>query len=166
MTAMPDRTSPAFIAGTGHHTREYQAYRILQLGFVVAPLLAGIDKFFNTMCVWEKYLYQPAASMVGLRPHQFMMLVGVIEILAGIGVACKPKYFAFVVSAWLAGIVVNLLLVSLTSGVVFYDVALRDLGLCLGAFALGRLAYDYDLGMFGGLFVRRSIRTDTTPRAL
>ena len=75
-----------------------------------------------------------------------MMIVGIIEIVAGIGVALKPKYFAYVVSAWLLGIIVNLLMTGM-----YFDVALRDLGLALGALALGRLALNYDHGMAGGL---------------
>lgn len=117
----------------------YQAYRILQLGFVVAPIAAGLDKFFHFLVDWDKYLAPQVNNMLGGHGHEFMLVVGVIEIIAGLGVAIKPKIFAYVVSAWLIGIVGNLLI----SGQ-FYDIALRDFGLAIGAFALGRLAMDFD----------------------
>lgn len=114
----------------------YQAYRILQAGFVAAPIIAGLDKFFNVLVNWEQYL----APFVGdlIAPGVFMAIVGVVEIVAGIGVAVKPRIFAYVVAAWLAGIILNLLLIP-----GYYDVALRDLGLALGALALGRLSQVY-----------------------
>jgi hypothetical protein len=117
----------------------YQAYRILHLGFVVAPVLAGLDKFLGVMTNWDKYLAPEVNNMLGGRGHQFMLAVGVIEIIAGIGVLIKPKIFAYVVAAWLLGIIVNLLLVG-----GYLDVALRDLGLMLGALALARLSTIYD----------------------
>jgi uncharacterized membrane protein YphA (DoxX/SURF4 family) len=115
----------------------YQAYRILQLGFVAAPILAGLDKFFNILVDWEQYL----APFIGgfIAPGVFMAVVGVVEIIAGIGVAMKPRLFAYVVAAWLVGIIFNLLLIP-----GYYDVALRDLGLALGALALGRLSQEFD----------------------
>jgi hypothetical protein len=115
----------------------YQAYRILQAGFIAAPILAGLDKFFNILVNWEKYL----APFVGhlIAPGLFMAVVGVIEVAAGVGVAIKPRIFAYVVSAWLACIILNLLLLP-----GYFDVALRDLGLALGALALGRLSEKYD----------------------
>lgn len=117
----------------------YQAYRILQLGFVAAPILAGLDKFFNILVDWEQYL----APFVGdlIAPGVFMAIVGVVEIVAGIGVALKPRLFAYVVAAWLVGIILNLLLIP-----GYYDIALRDLGLALGALALGRLSQQFDRG--------------------
>lgn len=125
--------APSTAATTDSPT--YQAYRILQLGFVAAPILAGLDKFFNVMVEWEQYLAPFIGNMIGART--FMIVVGVIEIAAGIGVALKPRLFAYVVAAWLAGIIVNLLLTG------YYDIALRDLGLALGALALGRLSMMY-----------------------
>ncbi|HEX7070007.1 MAG TPA: hypothetical protein VF190_04340 [Rhodothermales bacterium] len=110
-----------------------QAYQILHLGFTVAPIIAGLDKFFNLLTDWTQYLAPFIGDMVG--DQTFMYIVGVIEIVAGIGVAIKPKIFAYVVSAWLVGIILNLLLLP-----GYFDVALRDLGLALGALALGRLA--------------------------
>jgi hypothetical protein len=85
------------------------------------------------------YLAPVVNRLLGGHGHQFMLAVGVIEIVAGFGVLLKPKIFARVVAAWLAGIILNLLLVP-----GFYDVALRDLGLCLGALALARLSAVYD----------------------
>jgi uncharacterized membrane protein YphA (DoxX/SURF4 family) len=115
----------------------YQAYRILQAGFIAAPILAGLDKFFNILVNWEQYL----APFIGnlIAPGLFMAVVGVVEIAAGIGVAIKPRIFAYVVAAWLVGIIINLLILP-----GYFDVALRDLGLALGALALGRLSQKYD----------------------
>jgi uncharacterized membrane protein YphA (DoxX/SURF4 family) len=115
----------------------YQAYRILQAAFIAAPILAGLDKFFNILVNWEKYL----APFVGnlIAPGLFMAVVGVVEIAAGIGMAIKPRIFAYVVAAWLVGIILNLLILP-----GYFDVALRDLGLALGALALGRLSQTYD----------------------
>ena len=113
----------------------YQAYRILQAGFVVAPILAGADKFLDLLVRWEQYLAPLVPRITGIPAHTFMMIVGTIEIVAGIGVAVKPRLFGVVVAAWLLGIVANLLLIP-----GYFDVALRDFGLSLGAVALSRLA--------------------------
>jgi hypothetical protein len=117
----------------------YQAFQILRIGFTVAPILAGLDKFFDVLTDWDKYLAPMANNILGGNAHMFMMLVGVIEIVAGIGVFMKPKIFGYVVGAWLLLIIVNLLMIP-----GYYDVALRDLGLSLGAFALARLSSVYD----------------------
>ena len=119
--------------------RAYQAYQILHVGFVVAPIVAGIDKFFNLLVNWEQYLPPFVNQMVGGHGHELMIVAGVIEIVAGLGVLFKPKFFAYVVSAWLLMIVVNLLLIP-----GYYDVALRDFGLALGALALARLSREFD----------------------
>lgn len=111
------------------------AYWALRVIFVVAPVVAGLDKFLHVLVDWDKYLAPVVNDLLGGRGHGFMLAVGVIEIVAGIGVALKPRVFAYVVAAWLLGIVINLLLVP-----GFYDIALRDLGLAAGAFALGRLS--------------------------
>jgi hypothetical protein len=110
-----------------------QAYEALHLGFVVAPLIAGLDKFADLLCNWDDYLAPQLASMVGR--HQFMMAVGAIEIVAALIVALKPKIGGAIVALWLLGIIGNLLLLGS-----HYDIALRDLGLAIGAFALTRLA--------------------------
>ena len=116
----------------------YQAYRILQFGFIVAPIVAGLDKFFHLLADWDKYLPPVVNDLVGGNGHTLMLAVGVIEIVAGLGVMLRPRIFSYVVAAWLGAIIVNLLLIP-----GFFDVALRDLGLLLGALALGRLSEDY-----------------------
>jgi hypothetical protein len=117
----------------------YQAYLGLRTGFVVLPLLMGIDKFFNGLTFWPKYLADWIDNIAPGTAQQFMYFVGAVEILAAVIVALKPRYGAYVVAAWLAGIVINLL-----SYGEWYDVAARDFGLMLGALALGRLASVYD----------------------
>jgi len=117
----------------------FQAYQILRIGFTVAPIIAGVDKFLHLLVNWDQYLPSVVNNMIGGRGHQFMLAVGVIEIVAGIGVFIKPKYFAYVVSIWLVLIIANLLMIP-----GYFDVALRDLGLALGALALGRLSSTYD----------------------
>jgi len=117
----------------------YQAYQILRIGFTVAPIIAGVDKFLGLLVNWDQYLPPVVNNMLGGAGHQFMYIVGAIEIVAGIGVFLKPKVFAYVVAAWLVAIIVNLLLIP-----GYYDVALRDLGLALGALALARLSAKYD----------------------
>ena len=116
----------------------YQAFRILQFGFTVAPILAGLDKFFHLLVNWDKYLPGVVANASPIPAHTLMLVVGVIEIVAGIGVALKPRIFAYVVAAWLAVIIINLLLIP-----GYFDVALRDLGLLLGALALGQLSQQF-----------------------
>jgi hypothetical protein len=115
-----------------------QAYQILHLGFTIAPIAAGLDKFFHLLVNWDQYLPPFVNKMVGGHGHELMLAAGVIEVVAGLGVAFKPKVFAYVVAAWLLLIVVNLLLIP-----GYYDVALRDFGLALGALALGRLSQEY-----------------------
>jgi len=117
----------------------YQAYRILHFGFVVASILAGLDKFFHLLVNWDQYLPGVVARMSPIPPHTLMLVVGVIEIVAGIGVALKPRIFAYVVAAWLAVIIINLLLIP-----GYFDVALRDFGLLLAALALGALSQQFD----------------------
>jgi hypothetical protein len=116
-------------------SRSHQAFQILRLGFTVAPIIAGLDKFLQLLTNWDKYLAPAVPNTLGVAPHTFMMIVGAIEIVAGLLVAVNPRIGGYVVSAWLVGIIINLLLVG-----GYLDVALRDLGLALGAFALARLA--------------------------
>jgi hypothetical protein len=117
----------------------YQAYQILHVAFVVAPIVAGLDKFFNLLVNWEQYLPSFVNRMIGGHGHELMLAAGVIEIIAGLGVLFKPKFFAYVVSAWLLMIVMNLLMIP-----GYYDIALRDFGLALGALALARLSHEFD----------------------
>ena len=122
--------------GTSSASR--QAYQILHLGFTVAPIVAGLDKFFHLLVNWDQYLPGFVNSLTGGRGHQLMLAAGVVEVIAGLGVWFKPKLFAYVVSAWLLLIIVNLLLIP-----GYFDVALRDFGLALGALALARLSQEY-----------------------
>ena len=135
-TANLGQAASASAEDVAHSAHALQAYRILHFGFVVAPIVAGLDKFFNILTDWTQYLAPVIGSVIS--PATFMAIVGVEEIVAGIGVALKPRIFAYVVAAWLVGIIINLLLVP-----GYFDVALRDLGLALGALALGRLSETY-----------------------
>jgi hypothetical protein len=114
-------------------SRSHQAYQILHIAFTIAPILAGLDKFFNLLTNWEQYLAPVIARI--LPGHTFMLAVGVIEIVAGLVVWFKPRFGGYLVMAWLWGIIVNLLLIP-----GYFDIALRDFGLSLGALALARLA--------------------------
>ncbi len=143
-TSRPARApSPGGAAAAGGHTdwsnAGYQAFVLLRAAFVVAPIAFGLDKFFNVMVDWPLYLAPWINDIAPGSGQDFMYLVGVIEIVAGVAVALKPRYGAYLVAGWLAGIVINLLT---ASG--FYDIALRDFGLMLAALALARLASMYD----------------------
>jgi hypothetical protein len=116
----------------------YQAFQILRIGFTVAPILAGLDKFLHLLVDWDKYLPPMVNNLTGGHGHQLMLAAGVIEVIAGIGVFLKPRIFAYIVAAWLVLIIVNVLMTG------YYDIALRDLGLALGALALGRLSGTFD----------------------
>ena len=111
------------------------AFQILRFGFTALPILAGIDKFFNVLTDWTQYL--PEAVTDAVSGTTVMAVVGVVEIMAGIGVWFRPKIFANVVAAWLGVIIITLLVAG-----DFWDIALRDFGLLLGALALGQLARD------------------------
>lgn len=113
----------------------YQAFLILLIGFTAAPLIAGADKFFGILTDWTKYLAPVFPNLIGISAQSFMYAVGIIEIAAGLIVVSKPSIGGYVVAGWLFGIIVNLLLLQN-----YYDIALRDLGLSLGALALARLA--------------------------
>jgi hypothetical protein len=117
----------------------YQAFMLLRVGFTVLPLVMGIDKFFNALTNWPQYLADWIDNIIPGTAQQFMDVVGGVEILAAIIVAVRPRYGAYVVAAWLAGIIINLL-----SYGEWYDIAVRDFGLMLGALTLGRLASVYD----------------------
>jgi uncharacterized membrane protein YphA (DoxX/SURF4 family) len=129
MTSIADKgrsTSPA-----------YQAYLLLRTAFTVAPILFGLDKFFNWMVDWTDYLAPWVNDIVPGSGQSFMYFVGAVEIAAGLLVAVAPRLGAYVVAAWLAGIIVNLLSVDPPR---YFDIALRDFGLLLAAVTLGRLA--------------------------
>jgi hypothetical protein len=117
----------------------YQAFTLMRLAFTVAPIAFGLDKFFNVMVDWPIYLAPWINDIAPGSGQEFMYFVGATEIVAGVSVALKPRYGAYVVAAWLAGIVINLL-----SHSGYYDIALRDFGLMLAALTLARLASVYD----------------------
>jgi hypothetical protein len=119
------------------HSPAYQAYQILHIAFTVAPIIAGLDKFTHFLVNWDRYL-SPAMPRFGLSVHGFMLGVGVIEVIAGLIVALAPRIGAWIVGVWLCGIIVNLLTIP-----AYFDIALRDFGLALGAFALARLSEEY-----------------------
>ena len=112
-----------------------QAYRLLRVAFTVAPIAFGLDKFLGWTTDWTQYLWSGFDTVIPGTAAQAMLVVGVIEILAGLLVAVRPKIGALVVAAWLGGIIVNLLLVG-----GFADIALRDVGLLVAAVSLSRLA--------------------------
>ena len=87
-----------------------QAFWALRVGFTIAPILAGLDKFFHWFVDWDQYVAPGIADLVGGNAHAFMLVVGVVEIVAGIGVAIRPRIFAYVVSAWLLGIIATVLM--------------------------------------------------------
>jgi hypothetical protein len=126
---------PQPVSQEARHYDTHQAFLLLRTLFTVAPILFGIDKFTNFLVDWTSYLAPLATQIVPVSPQQFMFGVGAVEILAGLLVAWRPRIGSLVVAAWLAGIIVNLLLVP-----GFFDVALRDFGLLVGALALNRLA--------------------------
>lgn len=132
---MTSATTATPVARTDLTDPTTQAFTLLRVGFTVAPILAGIDKYTEWMADWSSYLWSGIDSVVPVSGDTLMLVVGVIEVLAGILVAVRPRLGGLVVAAWLAGIIVNLML----AGDVL-DVALRDLGLLLGAVALSRMA--------------------------
>ncbi|MGZ4516373.1 MAG: hypothetical protein ACXVXN_00380 [Mycobacteriaceae bacterium] len=142
-------TSTAVHPHTAHHVNglvdrartdpAYGAFWLLRIGFTVLPIVFGIDKFSNVLTHWDHYLAPWMVDILTMSAYQAMLAVGVIEIIAGVAVAIKPRYAAYIVAAWLVGIMINLF-----SYPGFYDVALRDFGLFLAALTLARLASVYD----------------------
>jgi hypothetical protein len=113
----------------------YVAFRILQFTFFVAPVIAGLDKFFYLLTNWSGYIAPFFLQIINYHDRGFMMIVGVMEIIAGLGVIFRPKFFANVIALWLIAIILNLFLKGQ-----YFDIALRDLGLCLSAISLGILS--------------------------
>jgi uncharacterized membrane protein YphA (DoxX/SURF4 family) len=136
---VPDEAPLHEPAGLLRRDSRYQAFLTLRVGYTVLPIAMGIDKYFNSMVYWPKYLADWIDNIMPGTAQQFMYFVGAVEILAGLLVLLKPRYAAYIVAAWLAGIVINLF-----SYGEWYDVAVRDFGLMLGALTLGRLAAYYD----------------------
>jgi hypothetical protein len=131
-TAPPVRTARV-------HDPVFRAFWLLRAGFVVAPILFGLDKFFNVLVDWQIYLAPQINDVIPGNAHQAMLAVGVIEIVAGLVVAVRPRFGGYLVAAWLGGIIINLLMQA-----DFYDVALRDFGLLVAALALARLATAFE----------------------
>ncbi|HXT00478.1 MAG TPA: hypothetical protein VN915_07365 [Elusimicrobiota bacterium] len=117
----------------------FQAFSVLRIGFTVLPILAGADKFFHLLTDWNQYVCPLLFRVIGGHVRGFMDLVGVIEMAAGVIVAVRPRWGSVIVGLWLCGIIVNLLLVP-----GYYDIALRDFGLALGALSLFRLSRQYN----------------------
>ena len=145
-TATASRTSvPAFQAFPA--TREewrnpvLQAFTLLRIGFTVAPILFGLDKFAHVLVDWDIYLAPEFADLFNAEAHTLMYAVGAIEIVAGLVVLAVPRFGGYLVAAWLAGIITNLLMIG-----DYYDIALRDFGLLLAALTLARLAAAVPLG--------------------
>jgi hypothetical protein len=116
----------------------HQAFQILYVGLIVAPFLAGVDKFTHFLTNWDQYLAPVVAGVLPVSGHTFMLYVGIVEMSAAVLVAARPRIGAYVVAAWLFGIIGNLLLIP-----GYFDVALRDFGLALGALALARLSEEF-----------------------
>ena len=137
MTTHSPRLTPSSSTATVHDLRDpgYQAFFLLRTVFTVAPILFGLDKFTNLLVQWDTYLAPWINDLVPGTGPQAMYAVGVVEVLAGLAVAIAPRFGAWLVAAWLGGIILNLLTLS-----GFYDVALRDFGLLVAAVALARLA--------------------------
>ena len=113
----------------------HQAFLLLRFGFIVAPIIAGLDKFLHLLTNWDKYLAPFIPNTLGIQPHTFMHFVGVVEIIAGLVVVAQPRIGGYIIALWLVGIILNLVAVG-----GYLDVALRDVGLLLGALAMARLA--------------------------
>lgn len=140
MTTQLTRSSASLAADPGR-----QAFLLLRTVFTIAPIVFGLDKFANLLTDWPDYLAPWINDLVPGTAQQAMYAVGVVEVLAGIAVAVAPRFGSWLVVAWLAGIMVNLLTLP-----GFYDVALRDFGLLVAAVALARLAVRYAPGSVTG----------------
>ncbi len=135
-TLTPTETPTAVVTHPASPTDPaFQAYVLLRTVFTVAPILFGLDKFAHWLVDWDIYLAPEFTDLANAQAHTLMYAIGAIEIVAGLVVALRPRFGGYLVAAWLAGIIVNLLLMA-----DFYDVALRDFGLLVGALALARLA--------------------------
>jgi hypothetical protein len=149
-TTTQARTPLARLARTsGRDDPAYQAFWLLRIGFTLAPIAFGLDKYFHVLVNWDKYLANDFVRLLPGDAHQLMYVVGAIEIVAGLVVFLRPRFGGYLVAAWLAGIITNLLMMAN-----YYDIALRDFGLLLAALTLARLATIYDPG---SLFARPSL---------
>lgn len=132
---MKSSTALAAPAPTVAVGSQRQAFLLLRTVFTVAPIIFGLDKFTNLLTDWTMYLAPVATSVVPVSAQSFMYVVGVVEIIAGIAVAVRPRFGSLLVAVWLLDIIVNLLVLGS-----YFDVALRDFGLLVGALALNRLS--------------------------
>ena len=138
-TTTASQTAPLGFADRRLDHPGFQAFTLLRVGFTVAPMLFGLDKFLDWLVDWRVYLAPEINDLLPGNAHQAMLAVGVIEIIAGVVVAVRPKFGGYLVAAWLTGIIANLLLQA-----DHYDIALRDFGLLLAALTLARLATAFD----------------------
>jgi uncharacterized membrane protein len=120
---------------TANATKITPIFNLLRFTYGIVPIVAGLDKFTNILTDWEKYLNPSLANMLPFEPSTFMLIVGVIEIIAGIIVLAKPAIGGMIVAAWLTLIALTLLF-----GGTFLDIAVRDLVMGIGAFSMARLA--------------------------
>jgi len=134
-TSNPTAPQPTAPARSRTSDPSYQAFFLLRTLFTVAPILFGLDKFTNLLVHWPQYLAPWINDLAPGTGQQAMYAVGVVEIVAGLVVAVAPRFGAWLVAAWLGGIIIDLLTLS-----GYYDVALRDFGLLVSALALARLA--------------------------
>jgi len=133
-TAHSVRLSP-YWRGTSSTADGNQAFRLLYGGYVLLPIIAGFDKFADGLANWSGYLAPILTNTLPVRPDVLMRIFGMVEIAAGLLVALRPRLGAYVVAGWLALVIANLFALGH-----YWDVALRDFGLLLGALALGRLS--------------------------
>ena len=124
------------MAETTGTPREEPIYWTLKILFGVVPIVAGLDKFTNLLVHWEKYIAPALANIIPFSPHTFMILVGLIEIVAGIGVLFTPwtRLFAWIVGVWLICIALDLIVAG------YYDIAVRDVAMAVSSFCLARLS--------------------------
>lgn len=144
VTSTPTPTAVTGTLARGEQIRTdptFQAFWLLRIGFTVAPILFGVDKFAHVLTNWDKYLAPWVNDLVPGTAHQAMFAVGAIEIVAGLAVLIVPRFGGYLVAAWLLGIIVNLLSIG-----GYGDVALRDFGLLLAALTLARLATAFPTG--------------------
>jgi len=125
------RTGPAISAPS------QAAYKLLHFTFVALPILVGLDKFFHILVNWDMYLAPSIGSHAPISPHNVMLLVGVIEIIAGLIVAVMPRFGGYLVAVWLWAVIIDLMLIP---GYGYYDIAVRDFFLSLSAIALAELS--------------------------
>jgi uncharacterized membrane protein YphA (DoxX/SURF4 family) len=112
-----------------------QVQQVMRITYGVVPIVAGLDKFTNLLTDWKNYIAPSVASMLPFSASTFMSIVGVIEIIAGIVVLVRPRVGGYIVMAWLIAIALNLII-----GGHYYDVAVRDLVMAVGAFSLAKLS--------------------------